>query len=344
MFINSRLVLSLLVPLLCTRQISAQDYASSTASSEGKIHLDLVVTAKSGLPVSGLEQQDFTIVDNKKPQTLKSFRAVDGRRTPIEIILVIDAVNTEYRNVAMEGEGITKFLKTDGGSLAYPTRVAILTEAGIQFQEDFSKDGNAISAVLSQRSIALRSMGRAAVNGDAEHFQTSLQGLWELMAQEAGRPGRKIIVWISPGWPVLAEALLDAKQQQQFFQNIVDISTQLREDRITLYSVDPLGTSEIGLHNSDWKPYLKPVNKAGQMQPGNLAVEVIATHSGGLALGYSNDVAAGLQTCVADAASYYEISFDPPVTDRPNEYHHLEIRVAKPGLTARTWQGYYLRP
>ncbi|HXE34781.1 MAG TPA: VWA domain-containing protein [Verrucomicrobiae bacterium] len=344
MFLNLRLVLFLLVPLLCAPQISAQEYPSLTSPGEGKIHLDLVVTAKSGPPLSGLVEQDFTILDNKKPQALKSFQAVDGRQVPIEVILVIDAVNTEYKNVAMESEGITKFLKIDGGNLAYPTRIAILTEAGIQFQEDLSKDGNAISDILNQHSITVRSLNRAAVGGDAEHFQTSLQGLWELMAQEVARPGRKIIVWISPGWPVLSEALLDAKQQQQYFQNIVDISTHLRESRITLYSVDPLGTSKVGLHNSDWKPYLKPVSKVGQMQPGNLAVEVIATHSGGLALGSSNDVAAELQSCVADAGSFYEISFDPPVTDRANEYHHLEIRVAKPGLTARTWQGYYSQP
>jgi hypothetical protein len=46
----------------------------------------------------------------------------------------------------------------------------------------------------------------------------------------------------------------------------------------------------------------------------------------------------------ADAGAYYEISFDPTTTDRPNEYHQLEVRVAKPGLTARTRQGYYSLP
>ena len=42
--------------------------------------------------------------------------------------------------------------------------------------------------------------------------------------------------------------------------------------------------------------------------------------------------------------AYYEISFDPTITTQPNEYHRLEIRVAKPGLVARTRQGFYSRP
>jgi hypothetical protein len=32
------------------------------------------------------------------------------------------------------------------------------------------------------------------------------------------------------------------------------------------------------------------------------------------------------------------------MSSRPNEYHHLEVRVAKPGLIARTRQGYYSQP
>ena len=75
-----------------------------------------------------------------------------------------------------------------------------------------------------------------------------------------------------------------------------------------------------------------------------MALGVIATQSGGLALDSSKDIAAQLQECIADAVVYYEISFVPPLSDRPNEYHQLEVHVAKPGLTARTRQGYYTQP
>ena len=38
---------------------------------------------------------------------------------------------------------------------------------------------------------------------------------------------------------------------------------------------------------------------------------------------------------------FYSVSFDPPPADGPNEYHKLEVRIDKPGLSARTNTGYY---
>jgi len=51
-----------------------------------------------------------------------------------------------------------------------------------------------------------------------------------------------------------------------------------------------------------------------------------------------------LQQCMADTQAWYQITFDPPLADHRDEYHSLEIGIAKPGLTARTRQGYYAQP
>lgn len=87
------------------------------------------------------------------------------------------------------------------------------------------------------------------------------------------------------------------------------------------------------------------MSKANQIgEEDYLDLEVMAIHSGGLALGAANDIAGLLQECVADAAPYYEISFEPPAAKQADEYHHLEIKVAAPGLGARTRQEYYAQP
>ena len=65
--------------------------------------------------------------------------------------------------------------------------------------------------------------------------------------------------------------------------------------------------------------------------------------AGYLTLHPGNDLASELRKCVADAGAYYQVSFSPTNTNQPNEYHHLAIHVAKPGLAARTIQGYYSR-
>jgi VWFA-related protein len=163
----------------------------------------------------------------------------------------------------------------------------------------------------------------------------------------ASRPGRKLILCLSPGWPFLSGpgVELTSKGQQQLFGSIVDISTLMLQARITLYSIDPLGASEAGTNRVGyWENFAKGVSKPGQVQAGNLALQVLATQSGGLALNSSNDITGLVQKCIRDNAVYYELSFNPPPGGHPHEYHHLEIHIAKPGLTARTRQGYYSQP
>lgn len=50
--------------------------SSGLAQQNRQITLDVVVTDKSGKPVAGLQQQDFTLLDNKEPNKILSFNAV----------------------------------------------------------------------------------------------------------------------------------------------------------------------------------------------------------------------------------------------------------------------------
>ena len=337
-----------LAPLLLAIVVSAQQQTPVLERANGAITLDVVVTPKSGPPVSGLQQQDFTLLDNKAAQTITSFQAVDGRQAPIEVILVVDAVNTGEQSVAYEREQIEKFLRTDGGHLAYPTALAVFTDTGTKVQEGFSTDGNALSTSLEQYTVGLRFLNRSSgFYGADERFQLSLNALHELAVREAARPGRKIILWVSPGWPLLSgpNVELSSKQQESLFADIVSISDVLRQGRITLYSIDPLGTADAASSRTFyWKSFLKGISKPSQVLPGNLGLEVIATQSGGVALSSSNDVAQLLRQGLEDAAAYYEITFDPPLGDQKHAYHQLEVRIDKPGLTARTRLGYYSQP
>ncbi len=345
---RSRLSCLVLATLLSATAASAQQTPRPAPPAANQILLDVVVTAKSGPPVGDLTQQDFTLLDNKAPQTITSFKAVSGREAPIEILMVIDAVNTNARTIALERVNIDKVLRAEGGRLAYPLAIAIFTDKGTQILGGgFSADGNAIATQLDQNEIALRDLGRSAgFYGATERWQLSLKALTQLVAGLAPRPGRKAILWISPGWPLLSgpNVEIDSKQQTQIFGNIVSLSTQLRQARIALYSVDALGNGEYIGRTSYYKEFVKGVSKPSQVLAGDLGLPVLATQSGGLALNFNNDVAALLQECISDVAPYYEISFEPPPTDKRDDYHQLEIQVAKPGLTARTREGYYAQP
>lgn len=50
--------------------------SATPAVSGGRIRLDVVVTDKAGKPVTGLQAQDFTLLDNKNPQKIVYFKAL----------------------------------------------------------------------------------------------------------------------------------------------------------------------------------------------------------------------------------------------------------------------------
>lgn len=319
------------------------------APGPGTIVLNVVVASKSGQPVSGLRQQDFAILDNKAPQTITSFAAVDNGQAPVEVVVVVDAVNIGYENVARQRQEIEKFLRMDGGHLAFPTTIAVSSDKGIEMQPEFSRDGAALRASLEQSDIGLRNIRRSAgFYGAEERFTISLHSLEQLVMQEAPKPGRKIILWVSPGWPLLSgpgvAEQIDAKQQDLIFSEIQNFSRLFHQAQITLYSVDPLGTADIGFGTFYWQSFEKPITKPSQALPGNLALQVLAAHSGGLAFNASNDIAAQLQRCTADLGAYYQISYEQPLADQPRQYHNIEVRVEKQGVTARTMRGYYAQP
>jgi VWFA-related protein len=339
---------SLFICLVCSSLIPA--FAQQPAPANRRITLDVVVADKHGDPVSGLNQQDFTLLDNKGPQKLLAFQAVTGPATdpPVSVILLVDEANASFSSVATERDQLEKFFRLDGGALALPVSIDFLSDAGLAIGDNSSKDGNAMAAELVQRQTALRTIRRSqGFYGAADRVGLALQAIARLADTEAPKPGRKLVIWVSPGWPLLANPNIEysTKNRQNLFSTIVAVSDELRQAGITLYAVDPLGTSDaVGYQTTEYKVFLKGVKNQGQAQVGNLALQVIATQSGGLVLNSSNDIAGEIAKCVRDASAFYVISFDGLPGDGPNEYHALDVKIDKPGLTARTRAGYYAQP
>jgi VWFA-related protein len=344
-FMRTCLLMTALFPSIAI--VFAQQVPPKAGPDSHSVRLDVVVAPKSGPPTAGLQQQDFTLTDNKSPKTIKSFKAVTRGQVPVEVILLLDAVNIDFSRVAYARQEVQKFLKADGGHLAHPTTIAFLTDKGTQMQREFSSDGNALSASLDHDTTGLREIGRdTGIWGANERVQISLQAVHELASYASGRPGRTIILWISPGWPLLSGPRidLDNRQQQQIFGNVVAFSTELRQANVTLYNINPLGPGENLVRADYYTDFLKGVSKPGQTDLADISLQVLAAQSGGLVLQGSSDVSSMLSRCLDDTKAWYEITFDALGVEQPNEYHPIAISVDKPGLSARTRDGYYARP
>ena len=328
---------------------SGQEMAQQTRQDERHITLNVLATDTTGKPVSGLQQQDFTIFDNKQPQTMTSFAAMQGATAdpPTEVTLLIDTVNTSFQRVAFVRQQVEAFLRQNGGHLAYPTRLIIFSETGTQIEPEPTRDGNGLVALLESSKSGLRIVGRSAgFYGAEERLSLSWKTMDQLIEYEAQKPGRKMLLWISPGWPMLSgpRVEISSKEQQSLFNSIVAFTNALRRAQVTLYAVNPLGADESVLRTSYYQDFLNGVRKSQQANPGNLALQVLAVQSGGRVLNASNDLTGLLQSCVNDASAYYVMSFEAVPADRSDEYHALTVKVAKPGIKTLTNAAYYSRP
>ncbi|MDR3772763.1 MAG: VWA domain-containing protein [Terracidiphilus sp.] len=352
-----RAVLSLV--FLCTPLGFSQQAAAPAANAAAqtptqavaptRTSLDVLVTDKAGKPVPDLEPMDFSLLDNGQPRKILSFRRTNGIAgnsfdPPVQVIFVLDAVNMNYRVDNLVRQQLGRFLRQNGGRLAQPTSLFILTSKGLQVQPVPSRDGNALADVAEKATGLMRAEGSASdLEGQEDMFRKSLNALAGIAENEARVPGRKMIVWLGPGWSLLNDVrIVETKESRQgYFRLILSMSAKLREARITLYCIFPVaGIISQGMYES----FLKPIVDPHKAAPGNLCLPVLARQSGGRVIDASNDVAGQLADCIGDIGTYYTISFAAPAAVAANEYHDLKVVVAQPGLASRTSSGYYNQP
>ena len=316
---------------------------------EGKIKLDVLVSDSAGKPVLGLEPWDFKILDNDEQRKVMSFRAYDGVQVKpdplVEVILVLDVMNLPFQQVAFVRGEIDEFLRQNGGQLKQPLTLALLTASGIRVQPRPSTDGNSIATVVAGVNGSVSVLNPAmGGEGYVERFQRSARAIDNIAQIEVKKPGRKLLIWVGPGWPMLnrpSDGYTQVKQKRNF-DSIVELSTALRQARITVYSVAPAGAS--GGNALLYQNFLKGVKTYHDADAANLALKVLVVQTGGKFFGPDNDLVSQINKCIEDAGAFYRISFDPPPARHADEYHDLKVAVDRPGLSVRTSSGYYNEP
>jgi VWFA-related protein len=351
-----------------------------TSEASHHIILNVLVTDPSGKAVTGLSQDDFTILDNGQPQKISSFRPLTGnaKDQPLHVIFLLDAVNNSARNFASERKAVEKFLAQSRGSLPWPIAIAHFSDFGAAVSPP-SHDANALLTYLKnlpgdvhQSDSAgdpynhelfpgLRSPGTLPTTAQPrtqkvnlqwedqnQRFLLSITALNKIAVQQEDVPGRVIVIWIGPGWPLLSGPgfLPDTPEiKSSLFDHIADLSTEIRVAQMTL---DTVTTPDLlhsdGLNSGYYSPFMTPVTASAQANAADLALPVLATQSGGQVLDDSKDIAAEIAAGLADADSWYALSFESTPSAQPDEYRTLQVKVNKPGLTTRTNTAYYAEP
>jgi VWFA-related protein len=322
--------------------------AVAPADAAARINLDVLVTDGAGKSVSELEPFDFSVFDNEQPRKVLGFRRTDalaGSRIdpPEELIIVLDAVNLPYWAITDQRLRLEKFLRQNDGKLAMPTSVFIFSNQGLHVQPTPSKDGNELAMALDKATGTVRARDiTGGVYSLEEQFNDSFKTIKGIAENEAGKRGRKMLVWIGSGWPLLNERFYipTNESRRHYFEELENLTNKLREARISIYSVAPI----VGITRELYKGFLKPVMEPKKMEMGNLALLVLVVQTGGRVMDPGNDLVALINDCLKDVGTYYTLTFETPPMATPDQYHSLRVQVNGNGLRARTTSGYYTRP
>jgi VWFA-related protein len=327
---------------------------STIQATTREVVLDVVVTTKDNHPVSGLTKDDFVIEENKAPQQINSFRAVspatfsDSTAQVPETILLVDQMNTRFPDFAYLRYCMKKLLARNGGHLAQSTTLMALTDKGLKVLAGPTRDGAALESAMEHLHAAIPwRLELSGIYPVQERINLSLGALAEIAMANASAGGRKNIIWISPGFPVLTSLEISPDSQQALFNAIRALSDELLRARISIYTIDPRGVSNTEIYSSSeqFDAYMDGLRASKEVAFGDLALQTLAVQTGGRALYGRNDVDQEIADSIGDGDTYYTLSYSPHNHDFDDKFRKVRILLPRhPELRARTRDGYYALP
>ncbi len=373
--------LLVLAPLLCfLARVSAQPQpqgpgpeqpAAGTYTLNQNVRavvLDVVVTDGSGRPVPDLRASDFTVTEDKVPQTINLFEPWSDHALPASAtgkqgqallrasgespltVLLIDEISTSPEDLAYARHETAKFLARQPARLGSPTTLVALTGSRLRVLADYTTDrGQLLAAIkadkdppawymLRDRQVGFQTTGMIS---SFNRLRTSLETLRELARSSAAYHGRKNLLWIGPGLPALNSVqAIDRHARDVIREAILRTSSSLLDARMTVYTIDPqgllVGTTQLVVPSAAGTI----VNATSDPAESELSFEQLAPETGGRIFRMRNDVDAELGEAAGDGTRYYTLAYTPSDRNFNGAYRRIRVTLRQPGLVARTRDGY----
>jgi VWFA-related protein len=325
--------------------LAALEHGPLPDPTQGLVRLDVEVRDKLGNSVTGLTRQDFTLEDNGQPNTIVSLQGMNASAAAtnhsLEIILVLDELDLDGLQLRAAEQEAATFLRQHEGHLAEPVMVYRITSNGPLVCGPPSLDGNQLADQIVHRKQSIAIWGPSAVF-ETPRAVRSLVSLGSIAIEERRRPGRKLLFWLGPGWQT------ERAQARGLFDLFTELSTRLREARISLWQATEWAFYDNSLRPEPIDDYVPPVYLAGVQREtrdyGYLGLSVLAAQSGGGVLKTKADISALISKRVEQAKRFYFLTFDPPRTKQVDEYHHVRVQTQRSGVDVFTWTGYFDQP
>jgi Ca-activated chloride channel family protein len=311
-----------LVATLAARQAQEPVFRTGTRT----VPIYVTVTDAEGRLVPDLGRDDFQIYDNGKPQDISIF-ASDIQ--PISVVLMLDRSGSmidSFRLVQEAAEQfVTRLLPADKariGSFSYRIQVDPRT---------FTSDRDELLRILYKE---LQEPGPTPL------WNAVSVGMTALLRQE----GRRVVLVFTDGADRPGSTRSTNVSQG-------DLMKRAREEDVMVYGVGLAGRISMGgmgRRGGGGGRYPPPPGgggfSSGRMQKPDPGLAKLAAESGGgyFELESTDDLGATFARVADELHRQYALGFSPEKLD--GKTHRLEVRVMRPGMTARARKSYVATP
>ncbi len=333
------------------------------------VQVDAVVTDKNGKIVRNLEQGDFEVLQDGKPVRINKFSFVEaglpGYKAPLgprtaaalkpeqvrrTVVVLVDDLGLSFSAMAGVRDGLKKFIDRQ---LQPNDLVAILrTGSGSGAFENFTTNREQLRAAaerLKWNPFSRTGVGRFAAAGDEddadetidnvrdEHFSMGSLGALEHVVRGLQQmPGRKSVVLISESLRLFLQDGSPARAMEMLRR----LADQASRSGVVIYSIDPQGLAVTSMSAADRGPARASAREDLEFKRQE-GLNYIALETGGLFYRHSNFIEEPLQQALDDQSGYYLLGYSPTEATFNRQFHKIQVKVKKPGLTVRSRNGFF---
>jgi VWFA-related protein len=325
--------------------------------------LDVVVTDKKGNVVTrNLTKDDFTIVEDRVPQTIRSFDPPSAHAMPEGVVvnsaadlkkigdapvtlLVLDELNTRFEDMSYSRNAVVKYLEAQPPVLKQPTVLLLASNTRFQQLHDYTQNRDELIAQIKHHMPEYPSKMMAGRGGAAavERMAQSLASLEQIAQASMGTPGRKNVIWVGNGFPSADLVGLDDKTAATIEAAVKQCTDQLLAARITMYTINPTlnSTVTVDVETPD-DLTMAQTDTGGSPYEGTVQFSTFAPATGGRSFLSRNDINNEIAEGIAQGNNYYTMSYAPTNrTDDAQKYRNILILMKDKNLHATTRNGYY---
>jgi len=224
---------------------------------------------------------------------------------------------------------------------------------------DSVQDLQGMSGALSSAAVSngIAQWLANAVAAEANYYMNqrvamTVNALVAIADHLQGVPGRKNLVWVSSGFPLLEgmdqfEQTGDFSRGNTYGEEIKRAAEALNDVNLAIYPVDARGLMvDPSFEVNSRPPSMAAYRRMQRLKlPQHLAdnfptMDEIAKRTGGRAFYNTNDIQGAIRQVIDDSQLTYLLSYYPTNTVWNGQFHKIKVKVDRPGLHLQYRDGY----